>query len=93
MRTNPALTLVIILVIGIVAGLIFDRIAGPSWLSRQIAGPMRGIVTSSLIGVAGAFLGFHLVSLVALSAAGGYAPFIGAAAGAALVLWLWRMIR
>ena len=46
MRINPALALLLILVIGIVAGLLFDRFAGPGWLSRQIAGSTRGMVTS-----------------------------------------------
>ncbi|MGD9923012.1 MAG: transglycosylase [Pseudorhodoplanes sp.] len=89
MRIDPTLTLVIILAIGIVAGLIFDRIAGPGWLTRQIAGSTRGMVTSSLVGIAGAFIGYHLVAL----AAAGYAPFAGAIVGAALVLWVWRMMR
>ena len=89
MRTDPAVTLLIILAIGIVAGLIFDRIAGPGWLTRQVAGSTRGMVTSSLIGIAGAFTGYHAVAL----AAPGTAAFIGAVAGAALVLWLWRVMR
>ena len=89
MRTDPAVTLVIILAIGIVAGLIFDRIAGPGWLTRQIAGSTRGMATSSLIGIAGAFTGYHLVAL----AIPGNAAFIGAIAGAAVVLWVWRMMR
>jgi uncharacterized membrane protein YeaQ/YmgE (transglycosylase-associated protein family) len=89
MRTDPVATFVLLLVIGIVAGLIFDRFAGPGWLTRQIAGSTRGMVTSSLIGIAGAFIGFHLVTFMA----GGYAPFIGAVIGAAVVLWLWRVMR
>lgn len=93
MRINPALAFFIILAIGIVAGLIFDRIAGPGWLTRQIAGSTRGIVTSSLVGIAGSFIGFHVAALLAIPAAGGFVPFILAALGAALVLWLWRMMR
>lgn len=89
MRTDPALTLVTILAIGIVAGLIFDRIAGPGWLTRQIAGSRRGMVTSSLVGIAGAFTGYHLVAL----AVRGHIAFFGAIAGAALVLWVWRIMR
>ncbi len=65
MRIDPALTLVILLAIGIVAGLIFDRIAGPGWLTRQIAGSTRGMATSSLVGIAGAFIGYHAVALAA----------------------------
>lgn len=87
---DPAVMLVIILLIGIVAGIIFDRVAGPGWLTRQIAGSTRGMVTSSLVGIAGAFIGYHAT---ALAAAGGYAPFIGAVIGAAVVLWVWRIIK
>jgi uncharacterized membrane protein YeaQ/YmgE (transglycosylase-associated protein family) len=87
---DPAVTLLIILIIGIVAGLIFDRVAGPGWLTRQIAGSTRGMVTSSLVGIAGAFIGYHAT---ALAAAAGYAPFIGAVVGAAIVLWIWRIIK
>jgi uncharacterized membrane protein YeaQ/YmgE (transglycosylase-associated protein family) len=93
MRINPALAFFIIIAIGIVAGLIFDRLAGPGWLSRQVAGSRRGIVTSSLVGIAGSFIGFHVAALLAISAAGGFLPFILAAIGAALVLWLWRIMR
>lgn len=89
MRTDPAVTLLIILVIGIVAGLIFDRFAGPGWLTRQIGGSTRGIVTSSLVGIAGAFIGYHVIAL----GAAGYIPLLGAIVGAAAVLWVWRMMR
>jgi hypothetical protein len=34
--TDPIVTFVLILVIGIVAGILFDRLAGPSWLARQV---------------------------------------------------------
>ena len=53
--TDPVVTVLLVLVIGIVAGILFDRLAGPSWLSRQFSGSTRGIVTSALVGVAGAF--------------------------------------
>lgn len=87
---DPAVTLIVLLVIGIVAGLIFDRVAGPGWLTRQIAGSTRGMVTSSLVGIAGSFAGYHAG---ALAVQAGYAPFIGAVVGAALVLWVWRIIK
>ena len=87
---DPAVTLLIILIIGIVAGIIFDRVAGPGWLTRQIAGSTRGLVTSSLVGIAGAFVGYHVL---ALANAGGFVPYIGAIAGAALILWVWRTIK
>jgi uncharacterized membrane protein YeaQ/YmgE (transglycosylase-associated protein family) len=87
---DPLLNLLLILVIGIVAGLIFDRIAGPGWFARQFTGP-RGYVTSSLVGIAGAFIGFHVALL--LLVAGIYAGYVAAAIGAFLILFLWRAIR
>lgn len=91
MRGNePALVFLIVLVIGIVVGLIYDRFLGPSWLARQFAGS-RGMVTSSLVGIAGAFIGFHLGTLLALGG-GAIVLYVAAVIGAALVLFLWRMI-
>jgi uncharacterized membrane protein YeaQ/YmgE (transglycosylase-associated protein family) len=84
---TPAITFLIVLAIGIAAGLVFDRFAGPGWLTRQIAGSTRSVVTSALVGVAGAFVGFNIAVLLGLAA------LIGAAVGAAVVLWAWRTIR
>jgi hypothetical protein len=47
--TEPIVMFVMILAIGIVAGILFDRLAGPSWLTRQFTGSTRGIVTSALV--------------------------------------------
>ena len=58
--------LVFALVIGIVAGILSDRLAGPSWLAHQFSGSTRGITTSALVGVAGAFVGYHIAVLLAL---------------------------
>ena len=93
MRANdPVVTFVLVLAIGILAGVLFDRLAGPSWLARQIAGSTRGIVTSALVGVAGAFVGYHVALL--LAAPGGLVTsVIAAAAGAAVVLFAWRMAK
>jgi uncharacterized membrane protein YeaQ/YmgE (transglycosylase-associated protein family) len=90
---DPAVVFLLILAIGIVAGVIYDRVAGPGWLTRQIAGSRRGLVTSALVGIAGSFMGFHIVALLALAPARGLVPLLGAAAGAALTLWGWRMLR
>jgi len=90
--TDPVVTFVVILAIGILAGILFDRLAGPSWLARQFAGSTRGIITSALVGVAGAFVGYHLAVLLALG--GGLAMLvIAAAAGAAVVLFAWRLAK
>jgi uncharacterized membrane protein YeaQ/YmgE (transglycosylase-associated protein family) len=90
--TDPVVTLLLILVIGIVAGILFDRLLGPSWLARQFAGSRRGLITSSLVGIAGAFIGFHIAVLLAL-APGLVVLLIAAALGAAIVLYTWRMAQ
>jgi uncharacterized membrane protein YeaQ/YmgE (transglycosylase-associated protein family) len=87
---DPFLNFLLLLVIGIVAGLIFDRLAGPGWLARQFTGP-RGYVTSALVGIAGSFVGFHVAVLLAV--AGIYTGYVAAAIGALLILFLWRAIR
>jgi uncharacterized membrane protein YeaQ/YmgE (transglycosylase-associated protein family) len=90
--TDPIVTLLLVLVIGIAAGILFDRLAGPSWLARQFSGSTRGIITSALVGVAGAFVGYHIAVLLALGG-GLVASIIAAAAGAAVVLFAWRMAK
>ncbi len=89
--TDPVVTFLLVLIIGIVAGILFDRLAGPSWLARQFSGSTRGIITSALVGVAGAFVGYH----IAMLALGGalLTSVIAAAVGAAMVLFGWRMAK
>lgn len=90
--TDPIVTLLLVLVIGIAVGILFDRLAGPSWLARQFSGSTRGIITSALVGVAGAFVGYHIAGLLALGG-GLVTSVIAAAAGAALMLLVWRMAK
>jgi uncharacterized membrane protein YeaQ/YmgE (transglycosylase-associated protein family) len=90
--TDPIVSFLLVLVIGVVAGFLFDRLAGPSWLARQFTGSTRGIITSALVGVAGAFTGYHIDVLLALSGSL-VTSVIAAAVGAALVLFAWRMAK
>jgi uncharacterized membrane protein YeaQ/YmgE (transglycosylase-associated protein family) len=89
---DPVITFIIVLVIGLAAGFLFDRLAGPSWLARQFSGPTRGIITSALVGVAGALIGYHIAVLLALGG-GVVTAVIAAALGAAVVLFAWRMVK
>jgi uncharacterized membrane protein YeaQ/YmgE (transglycosylase-associated protein family) len=89
--SDPAVLFVLVLAIGIVAGILFDRLAGPSWLARQFSGSARGVITSSLVGVAGSFVGYHVATL-ALGAEL-MISVIAAAAGAAVALFGWRMAK
>jgi uncharacterized membrane protein YeaQ/YmgE (transglycosylase-associated protein family) len=90
--TDPGLTFVIVLVIGIATGLLFDRLAGPSWLTRQFTGSTRGIITSALVGIAGALMGYQIAALLALGG-GLLTSVIAAALGASVVLFAWRTAR
>ena len=90
--TDPVVTFLLVLVIGIVAGFLFDRIAGPSWLARQFTGSNRGIITSALVGTAGAFVCYHATLLYAFNG-GLVTSVIAAALGAAVALFGWRMTK
>ncbi len=90
--TDPVAILMVIAIVGIVAGIIFDRLAGPSWLTRQFAGSTRGLVTGALVGFAGSALGYHLAVVFRLRMT--WVVLIAATViGAALILWAWRMMR
>jgi hypothetical protein len=90
MNLNPMVSFLIVLAIGVVGGLVLDQLAGPGWFKRQIAGAVPSMVTSALVGVAGAFVGFHLALSLKLSVV---AALVGAVAGTAAVLLGWRTVR
>ena len=79
--------LLIILIIGIVMGLVFNRYAR-SWLAR-LGTTTHSDITSGLVGIAGAFIGFHVSVILGLLPSP-LMHYVLAAIGAALVLWLWR---
>jgi uncharacterized membrane protein YeaQ/YmgE (transglycosylase-associated protein family) len=84
--TSAMTNFLIILVIGIVAGLVFNRY-GHTWLARQFT-TRQSDLTAALVGIAGAFIGFHLAVIVGLPAP--LMLFLAAIVGALLVLWMWR---
>ena len=90
---DPAVAFLLILLIGIVVGLVFERTMRPGWFSRDNANERRGMITMSLIGIAGSFIGYHLTLLLGLYRTGALAPFLGAMLCAVLALWLWRLAR
>jgi uncharacterized membrane protein YeaQ/YmgE (transglycosylase-associated protein family) len=89
---DPLVVFVMVVLIGIVAGLLAQRFFHSSWISQQIAGRHRGAVTSALVGIAGSFLGFHLGAITKL-AGSGIAALVAAAIGAAVVLWGWKTLK
>ena len=82
--------ILLVLLIGLVVGIAATRMTRPAWLTRQIAGGRRAELTSALVGIAGAFIGFHVAALFAL---GTLILLIGAIVGAVLVVWAWREIK
>lgn len=87
--TTSVVDLIVTLLIGIVVGFAFNRLGG-SWLGRKVAGATgAGDVTYALVGIAGAFIGFHIAFIVGLLPSP-LMLFLGAAAGAALTVFLWR---
>jgi uncharacterized membrane protein YeaQ/YmgE (transglycosylase-associated protein family) len=85
--TSALANLLIILLIGIVAGLVFNRYSR-SWLAR-IGSSSRSDLTSALVGIAGAFIGFHVSVILGLLPSP-LMHYLLAAVGGVLVLWLWR---
>jgi uncharacterized membrane protein YeaQ/YmgE (transglycosylase-associated protein family) len=87
--TTAIMNLIVVLAIGIIAGLVFNRY-GRSWLGRQVAGATgAGDVTYALVGIAGAFIGFHITVILGLLPTP-LMLYIGAIIGAVVTLWLWR---
>jgi uncharacterized membrane protein YeaQ/YmgE (transglycosylase-associated protein family) len=85
---TPLGTLIIVVLIGIIVGLVFNRY-GRTWLGRQVTDATGvGDITYSLIGIAGSFLGYHLGTIGGLGSPA--LSYLAAIIGAALTIWLWR---
>jgi hypothetical protein len=78
---------IVILIIGIVVGLAFNRYAR-GWLAR-FGSTTRSDVTAALVGIAGSFIGFHISVILGLLPSP-LMHYVLAAIGALAVLWLWR---
>jgi hypothetical protein len=86
--TTAILTFILLVLIGIIVGLAFNRY-GRSWLGRQVADATGvGDVTYSLVGIAGSFMGFHIGVILGLLPS--VLLYVAAILGAALTLWFWR---
>lgn len=87
MVTTALTNFLIVLIIGIGSGLVFNRY-GHSWLARQLT-TRQSDLTSALVGIAGAFIGFHLAVIVGLLPTP-LMLYLAAIVGAVIVLWIWR---
>lgn len=87
MITTALANLLIVVAIGCIIGLAFNRY-GQGWWARTVGGT-RSDITCALVGVAGSFIGFHLGVVLGLLPSP-LMLYLTAAMGAALVLWAWR---
>jgi hypothetical protein len=85
--TTGVANLLVVLAIGIAAGLAFNRY-GQTWLRRQFV-TRHSDVTSSLVGIAGAFIGFHVGVILGLLPSP-LMLYVASVVAAFLVLWVWR---
>ncbi len=88
---DPFIVFLLVLIIGIVVGLGFQRVTQRGWLTRQVAGGRRADLTAALVGIAGAFIGFHVMALAGFIAT--LLVLLGAVIGAVLVVWGWHELR
>jgi hypothetical protein len=87
--TTALANFIIVLLIGIITGLVFNRY-GRSWLGRQVADATgAGDVTYALVGIAGSFIGFHIAVILGLLPTP-LMLYLAAIVGAVLTIWLWR---
>lgn len=86
--TTAILTFLILIAIGIVVGIVFNR-RGRSWVGRQVTSATgAGDVTYALVGIAGSFMGYHVGVILGLLPS--VLLYVAAVAGAAITLLLWR---
>ena len=86
---DPLIVFLLVLVIGIVVGLLFHGVYRRGWLVERLSGGSGGL-TSALVGIAGAFIGFHVAALLVFPT---IVLLVGAAIGAIRVVWIWREVR
>ncbi len=86
--TTAIVTFIILVLIGIIVGLFFNR-GGRGWLGRQVTQATgSGDITYALVGIAGSFMGSPIGVILELLPT--LMLYIAAIAGAALTLILWR---
>ncbi len=86
--TTAIMNLIVVLVIGVAVGIAFNRY-GRGMLSRatsSITG--AGASTYALVGIAGAFIGFHIAVILGLLPTP-LMLYLAALIGALLTVWLW----
>lgn len=81
--SQPGVGFFSLLLIGVIAG----------WVAERVTASNHGLLTNLIVGVAGAFVGDKLASLLNVPVFGFFRTLIAAIVGAIVLLWLWRAIR
>ena len=72
--------------------IIIGGVAG--WIAEKVTSSDHGILTNILVGIAGAFIGGWVVSLLGLQIGGGLIPsLVTAVAGALILLYALKFIK
>ncbi len=82
---HPFYSIATVVLIGVVSGLLAQAVV----CRKRPAGKGPGPFTAACVGLAGAFLGFHLAMLSNLATDLALFPFIVTLAGSAIILWAW----
>lgn len=80
---NPSVGFFGMLIIGIIAG----------WIAEKVTSSNHGIFTNALVGIAGAFVGGKLADVLQIPVFGFWRTLVAAAIGAVILLWVWGVIR
>ena len=80
---QPGVGFFSLILIGVLAG----------WVAERVTASNHGLLTNLIVGIAGAFVGDKLASLLNVPVFGFFRTLIAAIVGAIVLLWLWRAIR
>lgn len=80
---QPGVGFFSLILIGIIAG----------WVAERITESNHGLLTNLIVGIAGAFIGDKLASVLNVPVFGFFRTLVAAIIGAILLLWVWRAVR
>jgi uncharacterized membrane protein YeaQ/YmgE (transglycosylase-associated protein family) len=76
--------------VGFIAMLIIGALAG--WIAEKFTKSDHGLLTNIIVGIAGAFIGGFLASVIGISVRGFWGTLIAAVAGATLLIVIFRTV-
>ncbi len=76
--------------VGFLAMLVIGALAG--WIAEKVTHADHGLLTNIVIGIAGAFIGGFLASVLGISVRGFWGTLLAAVAGASLLIVLFRAV-